>query len=113
MRACGETTLEAGEQQVREIQREGAWSVSSTGSVAPAVITLGRQEAQVSRQERSKGQHQLWGGVQVSSKDPGGVLPSGPVVRICLPMQGHGFRPWSGNQHPTCHGATKPMCHNY
>ena len=62
MRACGETTLEAGEQQVREIQREGAWSVSSTGSVAPAVITLGRQEAQVSRQERSEGPAPVWGG---------------------------------------------------
>ena len=26
---------------------------------------------------------------------------------------GHGFDPWSGNWDLTCHGATKPACHNY
>ena len=33
-------------------------------------------------------------------------------LRIYLPMQGHGFEPWSGKT-PTCHGATKPVSHNY
>ena len=33
-------------------------------------------------------------------------------LRICLPMQG--TRVWSLVQEdPTCHGATKPTCHNY
>ena len=27
--------------------------------------------------------------------------------------RGSGFDPWSGNQDTTCHGATKPTCHNY
>ena len=33
-------------------------------------------------------------------------------LRICLPMQGTRVRAlvW---EDPTCHGATKPMCHNY
>ena len=33
-------------------------------------------------------------------------------LRICLPMQGTRLRSlvW---EDPTCHGATKPVCHNY
>ena len=33
-------------------------------------------------------------------------------LRICLPMQGTRVRAlvW---EDPTCHGATKPVCHNY
>ena len=35
----------------------------------------------MSRQERSEGPAPATGGVQVSSKDSGGVLPGGPVVK--------------------------------
>ena len=33
-------------------------------------------------------------------------------LRICLPMQGTRVRSLV-QEDPTCHGATKPMCHNY
>ena len=41
-----------------------------------------------------------------------GDSPGGAVVRIHLPMQGTQVRAlvW---EDPTCHGATKPVCHNY
>ena len=33
-------------------------------------------------------------------------------LRICLPMQG--TRVWAlAQEDPTCHGAIKPLCHNY
>ena len=35
-------------------------------------------------------------------------FPGGPVVWICLPVQGTGIEPW-----PTCSGATKRMGHSY
>ena len=34
-------------------------------------------------------------------------------LRICLPVQGSRVDPYSGNEDLTCHGATKPMHHNY
>ena len=33
-------------------------------------------------------------------------------LRICLPMQGTQVRALL-QEDPTCHGATKPVCHNY
>ena len=33
-------------------------------------------------------------------------------LRICLPIQGTQVRALV-REDPTCHGATKPMCHNY
>ena len=33
-------------------------------------------------------------------------------LRICLPMQGTWVRGLV-REDPTCHGATKPVCHNY
>ena len=30
-----------------------------------------------------------------------------------VPLQRHGFDPWSGNYDPTCRGATEPARHNY
>ena len=33
-------------------------------------------------------------------------------LRIRLPMQGTQVRAL-GREDPTCHGATKPVCHNY
>ena len=40
-------------------------------------------------------------------------------LRICLPMQGHGFEPWSGKiphaaeQLSPCATTTEPTCRNY
>ena len=39
-------------------------------------------------------------------------FPGGAVVKICLPMQGTWVRTLV-QEDPTCHGATKPVYHNY
>ena len=39
-------------------------------------------------------------------------FPGGPVVKICLPMQGTRVRSLV-REDPTCRAATKPTCHNY
>ena len=39
-------------------------------------------------------------------------FPGGAVLRICLPMQGTQVRALV-QEDPTCHGATKPVRHNY
>ena len=39
-------------------------------------------------------------------------FPGGAVVRIRLPLQGTRVRALA-REDPTCHGATKPMRHNY
>jgi len=39
-------------------------------------------------------------------------FPGGPVVRIYLPMQETKIPPLTWED-PTCHEATKSMCHNH
>ena len=43
-------------------------------------------------------------------------FPGGPVVKnppASCQCRGHEFNPWSGNEDPTCLGATKPILHNH
>ena len=47
-----------------------------------------------------------------SFKNQKGASPVAQWLRICLPMQGTRVRALV-REDPTCHGATKPVSHNY
>lgn len=49
----------------------------------------------------------------LSFKSIVGTFPSVPLVKNSpFQCKGFEFNPWSRKQEPTCHGATKHMCHN-
>ena len=44
--------------------------------------------------------------IKVISIELNWEFPGSPVVKtLVLPMQGHGFNPWSGDKDPMCHTA--------